>query len=159
MRRIFSLTLAVAMMWSAYATNAAQSPMPTSCCAITNIDGRSGVITAQQFPSGPGFQFIAPAGLIPNLKVGQKVWLDQRTQLVSLEGALNCCRVLTAASPQGVTGSAATAQKGSKSSGGGLGSIPAGSIPPVTVSPEPSTAGAIRGRPETPSGTQDRGGK
>ncbi|HEY7616029.1 MAG TPA: hypothetical protein VH744_04440 [Terriglobales bacterium] len=27
------------------------------------------------------------------LKVGQKVWVDQRTQVVSVEGALNCCRL------------------------------------------------------------------
>jgi hypothetical protein len=117
------------------------------------------VITAQQMPSGQALQFMAPASLLPNLKVGQKVWLDQRTQIVSVEGAANCCRLATAGAAQGSTGSAATAQKGTKSRGGGLGSIPAGSIPPVTASPEPTTAGAIRGRPETPSGTQDRGGK
>jgi hypothetical protein len=157
MKGFFLVTLMFAVLWLSSTADAAQTT-PPACCAITNIDGRSGVVTAQQFPSGPGFQFVAPASLIPNLKVGQKVWLDQRTQMVTLEGALNCCRVATTGSAQGSTGSAATAQKGSKTSRGGLGSIPAGSVPPVTVSPEPTTAGAIRGRPETP-GTQDRGGK
>ena len=158
MKRILLVTLMVAAIGSSAAANAAQSTTPPPCCAITNIDARSGVVTAQQFPSGPGFQFVAPAGLISNLKVGQKVWLDQRTQAVSVEGALNCCRVATTGSAQGSTGSAATAQKGSKSGRGGLDSIKPGDIPSVTVSPEPTTAGAIRGRPETP-GTQDRGGK
>jgi hypothetical protein len=162
MKRIFLVTLTVTMMWSAYAANAAQSPAPTPppCCAITNIDSRSGVVTAQQLPSGQALQFMAPASLLPNLKVGQRVWLDQRTQIVSVEGALNCCRLATAGAAQGSTGSAATAQKGSKTSRGGLDSIKPGDIPPVTASPEPTTAGAIRGRPATPSpGTQDRGSK
>jgi hypothetical protein len=66
-----------------------------------NIDIRSGVVTAQQLPSGQTFQFIAAPGLLPMLKAGQKVWVDQRTQMVSVEGALNCCRLAQGGSPGG----------------------------------------------------------
>jgi hypothetical protein len=135
---------------------------------VTNI-AKDGQITAQETKGARTFQFqVADPALRRGLRVGSPVYANFDTRQVSLDGKKPCCKILnisTAAkqavpgtipvapgsvdSEPGSTGSAATKGTKSKSSGGGLDSIKPGEIPPVTVSPEPSTAGAMRGRPPT----------
>lgn len=113
MKSIFLMIGVVAIIWARNATQGGEIPgrgttsLPGQtqtappCCTITNIDSRSGVITARQLPSGQAFQFTAAPGLLPNLRVGQKVWVDQKTQMVSVEGAPNCCRLAQGGSAGG----------------------------------------------------------
>src|SRR5687767_7444219 len=61
-----------------------QSPAPVQppCCVITAIDGRNGLVAAREMPAGRMFQFRAPQDLLPQIRVGTKVWLDAGTGTV-----------------------------------------------------------------------------
>ena len=57
--------------------------------------------------TGKTFQFRAPQNLLPHLKLGQRVGVDNRTLVVSVEGALNCCKLVQQSTGTGVVGSPA----------------------------------------------------
>jgi len=123
------------------------APVSPPCCAITAIDVRGGVVVARETATGKTFQFRAPQNLLPQIRPGQKVWVDARTQVVSLEGALNCCKLVQQSTGTGVVTS--PAQSSTKDTKSTKGEVKVPSTPPITAS-EGTTAGAIRGRPETP---------
>jgi hypothetical protein len=79
-----------------------QATVPPPRCAVTAIDVRGGVVVARDTATGKTFQFRAPQNLLPQIKLGQKIWVDARTQLVSLDGAPNCCKVVQQSSGTGV---------------------------------------------------------
>ena len=71
------------------------------CCTITSIDGKTGLVTARisgtvkWFRFRPaGFEPIDSARLLSSLKVGQKVWLNFDTRMVSINWADPCCPVV-----------------------------------------------------------------
>jgi hypothetical protein len=128
------------------------APMPAqiqpACCTITRIDTRTGLVTARETATGRTFQFTAPPTLLPKLRVGQSVWADNRTQIVSVEGTPNCCKL---AAPQAARAAPAqqTAQpvtKDTKTTKGEV-KVPSGTPPPTAS--ETTMPGAIRGRPES----------
>lgn len=89
--------LAVALTGDAHAAQG--DPSTPACCSITTVDPRSGTVTARDAAGRQTFQFIAPQPLVPRLRPGLKVWVDARTQVVSVEGAASCCKLVTAAAP------------------------------------------------------------
>ena len=123
------------------------APVPPPCCAVTAIDVRGGVVTARETATGRTFQFRAPQNLLPQIRPGQKVWADNRTLVVSVEGAPNCCKLVQQSTGTGVVGS--PTQSSTKDTRSAKGEVKVPSTPPITAS-EGTTAGAIRGRPETP---------
>jgi hypothetical protein len=127
-----------------------QGPASVSppCCAVTAIDVRDGVVVARETATGRTFQFRAPQNLLPQIRLGQKMWVDARTQVVSLEGAPNCCKLVQQATGTGVVGSPAQSSTKDTKSAKAEVKVPSG-LPNPTAS-EGTTAGAIRGRPETP---------
>lgn len=71
------------------------------CCTITSIDAKTGLVTARisgtvkWFRFRPaGFEPIDSARLLSSLKVGQKVWLNFDTRMVSINWADPCCPVV-----------------------------------------------------------------
>jgi len=124
------------------------APAPPPCCAVTAIDVRNGLVVARETATGRTFQFRAPQNLLPQIRPGQKVWADNRTLIVSVEGALNCCKLVQQATGTGVVGSPSQSSTKDTKSAKAEVKVPSG-LPPPTVS-EGTTAGAIRGRPETP---------
>ncbi len=65
-----------------------------SCCTIASVDPKNSIVTARQVTGGQTLQFAAPRSLLPNLKVGLRVWVDYGTQIVSVENAPNCCKLV-----------------------------------------------------------------
>lgn len=66
------------------------------CCAISGIDIRRAVVTAQEASTGHVFRFEVPdRTVLGALKVGQKVWADFATAKVTLDPKTGpCCRIL-----------------------------------------------------------------
>lgn len=92
---VLGLIVALAASSSVDAQGSGQTP---PCCVITAIDAGSRLVTARDQTTGSIWQFTTRPALLPRLKVGQKVWVDPTTRVVSVEGAPNCCR-LTQSSP------------------------------------------------------------
>ena len=65
------------------------------CCNITAIDKRTGTVTAVDATRHRTLQFKAPVRLLRSLKVGQKVYVDQRTSKVSVDGIEPCCNLIS----------------------------------------------------------------
>ena len=94
-RTLLNLTFlaAVALATFAWSPSAGAAP-PPACCKVTAIDAKSGLVTAQR-SDGSKLQFqVTDARRLAQLKIGQAVWLDDRTATVSLEGAPNCCKLV-----------------------------------------------------------------
>ncbi len=81
-----------------------QPPTPKAtetipCCAITAIDARTGIVTAQEASTGHVFRFEAKdRGLLGRLKIGQKVWADFAASQVRVDPVEPCCSILGGAS-------------------------------------------------------------
>lgn len=75
------------------------------CCAITGIDLRRAVVTAQETSTGHVFRFEVPdRSILRALKVGQKVWADFATGKVTTEPEKGpCCKILSG-NPNGPVG-------------------------------------------------------
>ena len=65
------------------------------CCYVTAIDPHTGLVTAKENASGRPFQFKpADPPQIRVLHVGSPVYADFTTRRVSLDGRVECCRML-----------------------------------------------------------------
>src|SRR5437762_929112 len=81
------------LLASILAASAAYAAEP--CCTITQIDARTGVVTAQELASGRTFQFAAPnAAVLGTMKVGQRIFANFAGQQVSLDGRTACCKIV-----------------------------------------------------------------
>jgi hypothetical protein len=65
----------------------------TPCCSITSINKSSGIVTAKVNATGKTFQFKASPQTLSNMKVGQGVYANFKTQQVSVNGAEPCCDI------------------------------------------------------------------
>ena len=74
------------------------------CCAVTGIDTRRGVVTAQEAATGHRFRFEVPdQRILRGLTVGQKLWADFATGRVTTDTVRGpCCRILGAAAAPGL---------------------------------------------------------
>src|SRR2546426_1608083 len=82
------------------ATFVPQASAAQPCCGITNIDARTGVVTAQDRTTGHTFQFRASPAVLQKMKVGQGVYANYKTNQVSLNNIQPCCGIIP---PQGLT--------------------------------------------------------
>src|SRR6476469_1610477 len=83
--------LAMAMSFGAMFAPRARAADP--CCQITNVDSRSGVVTAQDRNTGHTFQFTASPNVLQKLKLGQGVFANFKTNQVSLNNIAPCCEI------------------------------------------------------------------
>jgi hypothetical protein len=97
--------LAVAVPFATHA----QVAKPTvnagdTCCAITSINGNTGIVTAKVTATGSAFTFkVTDATLLRSLHVGQAVGADFTTKRVTVDGIGPCCAILTLDAPAGPT--------------------------------------------------------
>src|SRR5437588_9397474 len=119
---------ALAMVIGFLATFVPQASAVQPCCAITNIDARTGVVTAQDRTTGHTFQFTASPAVLQKMKVGQGVYANYKTNQVSINNVQPCCGILP---PNGKPAKAGVAS-------------PNNIIPPSEITPPNGTA-ATRG--------------
>lgn len=68
----------------------------TACCVITTIDVQARLVAAKDNSNGQTFQFSMPNSLpMQQLHVGQPVWANFNTRLVSVDGRVACCEVVS----------------------------------------------------------------
>src|SRR3989442_7426317 len=84
---------ALAMVIGFLATFVPQASAVQPCCSITNIDARTGVVTAQDRTTGHTFQFTASPAVLQQMKVGQAVYANFKTNQVSLNNIAPCCNI------------------------------------------------------------------
>src|SRR5437899_2650250 len=84
----------VAMVAGFLATFVPQASAGTPCCGITNIDARTGVVTAQDRTTGHTFQFTASSAVLQKMKVGQGVFANYKTNQVSINNVDPCCNII-----------------------------------------------------------------
>ncbi|MGH7560741.1 MAG: hypothetical protein ACRENB_06960 [Gemmatimonadales bacterium] len=88
LRFTFLASLATAAGVAAQPTKTNLTSAPPSCCAITSIDFRSAIVTAQEASTGHVFRFeMKDRAVLEKLKVGQKVWADFAAGKVRLDPA------------------------------------------------------------------------
>lgn len=75
------------------AVRAPAQKAPASCCAITDIQMATGIVTAKVTATGNVFQFKAPARTLASLRVGQGVFANFTAKQVSLDGRSVCCAI------------------------------------------------------------------
>ena len=98
---VVTLLVAIAPMVRIDAQPPAGAP---PCCAITSIDSRRAVATAQEASTGHLFRFEVPDHrVLRGLKVGQKLWADFATGRVTTDTARGpCCKILGGAAAPGL---------------------------------------------------------
>src|SRR3989454_7608421 len=74
--------------------------LPDALPIFTNIEGRTGVVTAQDRTTGHTFQFTASPAVLQKMKVGQGVYANFKTNQVSINNIQPCCGIIP---PQGLT--------------------------------------------------------
>jgi Cu/Ag efflux protein CusF len=80
----------------------------TPCCAITAIDSNTEVVTAKVNATGKAFEFkVADSALLNSLKVGQGVYANFAVSQVSVDGAVPCCNIVSAAAASSAATSSA----------------------------------------------------
>ena len=88
-KRLVVLAMAVGFLASFVPWASAAEP----CCQITNVDARTGVVTAQDRTTGHTFQFTASPAVLQKMKVGQGVYANYKTNRVSLNNLEPCCNI------------------------------------------------------------------
>jgi len=64
------------------------------CCTITNVDQKTGTVTANETATSRVFTFkVTDAKLLSSLKIGQGVYANFTTKQVSLNGTQACCAI------------------------------------------------------------------
>ena len=82
------------------ATPTAQTLDP--CCAITSIDGETGIVTARVTVTGRMLAFkVTDAALLRSLRIGQTIIADFPAKRVSIKPAETCCAIVSADVPAG----------------------------------------------------------
>src|SRR5437660_9091560 len=65
-----------------------------TCCSITSIDKRNGLVSAKVDATGQAFQFrLSKGGGVGSLKIGERVYANFSTHQVSLDGKSICCSI------------------------------------------------------------------
>ncbi len=66
------------------------------CCTITELDQRTGTVTAKDTATGRQFTFrVTDAKSLSSLKAGQGVYANFTTKQVSLNGSQACCAIIS----------------------------------------------------------------
>lgn len=96
MRRALFLTIAISLAPAAWVAGIGPANAIAPCCAISAIDARSGIVTAQDAASQRSFQFkVADPAQLRKLKVGQKVFADFTAKTVTLAANQRpCCQII-----------------------------------------------------------------
>lgn len=117
-----------------------------SCCSVTAIDQKSGVVSARENATGRAFQFkVGDGKLLGSLRPGHPVYANFKTNQVSLDGKTACCSILTGPTDSGErtpeSGNKQAAARPTVASKGGQ------QPQPTPIRPtEDTTEGAIRGK-------------
>jgi hypothetical protein len=93
---IFLASFAFAASWAQAAQPAPPRPTPAPCCVITKVESSSAIATAKENATGRNFQFQPmDRSQTGNLQVGQAIYADFVTKMVSLEWGKPCCQIIT----------------------------------------------------------------
>jgi hypothetical protein len=90
-----------AVLLSALLPSAVHAASP--CCAVTSINGVTGIVTAKETATGRIFTFkAADAALLKSLHVGQAIDANFDSRLVSVNPAQPCCAIVDLGSAKGM---------------------------------------------------------
>lgn len=89
-------------------------------CTITDVNARTGVVTALDEAANRTLQFKAPPSLLRSLKVGQTVHADYRTRKVSVDGVAATLAIINVRPAEPVGEPTASAQAMSDAGGDSL---------------------------------------
>ncbi len=114
------------------------------CCGVTAIDAPRGLVTARVTATGQTFTFrVTDRRSLATIKVGQAVFANFRTSMVSLDGRSSCCAITSSPS----AASAAPPAPSTRTPA----APPAAAAPPARRVEEPTRPTAAAVRPEVMS--------